>query len=191
MRRRMLPLLMFAALPLGGAMSPAMPEPPAERVVLSRDAEAQWVPFDLTPGNQIQFQMTVDGRAVTAILDTGFSLSVVSRRFASRAGLKVSGGGEGVGIGGTGAMGQINGRILTIGGLTRSGGRLGVLDLPGGATGNGATIDAVIGSDLLRRYALDIDFAAQRFRLLPSGRLPFTGQTALLAMALRNQFYVS
>ena len=194
MRRRMLPVLMLAALPLGGAMPPAMPAmpaPPPERVVLSPDAEAQWVPFELTPGNQIQFRMTIDGRPVTAILDTGFSLSVISRRFATQAGIKVAGGGEGVGIGGSVAMGQTIGRTLAIGGLTRSGGRLGVLDLPSGATGNGATVDAVIGSDLLRRYALDIDFPGQRFRLLPSGRLPFPGQTAPLSVALRDQFYVS
>jgi len=190
----MLPVLMLAALPLCGAMPaamPAMPAPPPERVVLSPNADAQWVPFELTPGNQIQFRMTVDGRPVTAILDTGFSLSVISRRWASQAKLKVIGGGQGVGVGGSVAMGEVDGRMLAIGGLTRSGGKLGVLDLPSGATGNGTTIDAVIGSDLLRRYALDIDFTAQRFRLLPSGRLPFAGQTAPLSLALRDQFYVS
>ncbi len=195
MHRMLLPLLLLvpaassAALP--AAMEPALPAAAPDRMVLAPDADAQWVPFGLTPGNQIQFRMTVDGRPATAILDTGFSLSVVSRRWATAAGLKVASGARGVGIGGSVAMGLTNGRQLTIGGLTRNGGRLGVVDLPQGVTGGTEAIDVVIGGDLLRRYALDIDFPNHRFRLLPSGRLPFTGMTAPLSVALGEQFYVS
>jgi predicted aspartyl protease len=191
MRNWLLSLLLLTPVPLSGAMEPAMPAPPPDRMVLAPDAESQWVPFEMTPGNQIQFRMTIDGRAVTAILDTGFSMSVISRRWATQSGLKVGNGGQGIGIGGSVAMGQVNGRTLVIGGLTRSGGRLGVLDLPANATGSAAAIDAVIGSDLLRHYALDIDFAAQRFRLLPSGRLPFAGQSAPLSVSARDQLYIS
>lgn len=187
MRRWLLLLLLLVPVPTGAAMEPA----PPERVTLAPDTEAQWVPFELTPGNQIKFRMTIDGKSVSAILDTGFTLSVVSRRWANAAALKIASNGQGTGIGGSVAMGQVVGRALTIGGLTRSGGKLGVLDLPPGATGSADPIDAVIGSDVLRRYALDIDFATRRFRLLPSGRLPFAGQTAPLSIALGDQFYVS
>ena len=56
MRRRLLPLLALLPAPLGAAMAPAMPEPPLpDRMVLASDTEAQWVSFDLTPGNQIRF----------------------------------------------------------------------------------------------------------------------------------------
>lgn len=188
MRRWLLPSLLLLPVPAGAGVEPA---PPPERVTLAPDTEAQWVPFELTPGNQIRFRMTIDGRPVSAILDTGFTLSVVSRRWANAAGLKIASNGQGTGIGGSVAIGQIAGRALTIGGLTRSGGKLGVLDLPPGATGSAEPIDAVIGSDVLRRYALDIDFTNRRFRLLPSGRLPFTGQSAPLSIALGDQFYVS
>ena len=192
MRRMLLSLLLLIPVAVSAAgMEPAMPAPPPDRMVLAPDAEAQWVPFTLTPGNQIQFRMAVDGRPASAILDTGFSLSVISRRWVDAAGIKVGGATRGVGIGGSVPMGLINGRALTIGGLTRYGGRLGVVDLPRGATGGAETIDAVIGGDLLRRYALDIDFPNHRFRLLPSGRLPFTGMSAPLTMALGDQFYVS
>ena len=163
MRRWLIPLLVLLPAPLGAAMAPAMPDPPLpDRMVLAPDAESQWVPFALTPGNQIRFAMSIDGRAATAILDTGFNLSVISRRWANSAGLRIANGGQGVAIGGSVAMGQVNGRTLVIGGLTRTGGRLGVLDLPVTATGSATTIDAVIGGDLLRHYALDIDFAAHR-----------------------------
>lgn len=192
MRRMLLPLLLLAPLATSAAaMEPAMAPAQPDRMVLAPDAEAQWVDFAMTPGNQIQFRMSVDGRPVTAILDTGFSISVVSRRWANAAGLKIASGGQGVGVGGSVAMGLINGRRLDIGGLSRNGGRLGVLDLPPGVTGGAGAIDAVIGNDVLRRYALDIDFPNHRFRLLPSGRLPFTGLTAPLGVALGNQFYVS
>ncbi len=190
MRRRMLRLLLLLPLPVGGAMAPAMPVPPPERVVLAPDAESQWVPFELTPSNQIQFRMTVDGRAVTAILDTGCSASLIARRWATDAGLKVTRGNNWLGTGGLVAVDQTIGRTLAIGGLTRSGGKLGVVDLPTTLTGSAQPLDMVIGSDLLRRYALDIDFANRRFRLIPSGRLPFPGQTAPLEIA-RDQLYIS
>jgi len=191
MHRRLLPLVVLLPAPLGAAMAPGLPAPMPDRAVLAPDAEAQWVPFELTPGNQIRFRMTIDGRDATALLDTGFNRTVISRRWATAARLPVVAGGTAVAIAGPVAMGVVNGRTLTIGGLTRTGGRLGVLDLPDSATGGSATVDAVIGSDVLRRYALDIDFTQRRFRLLPSGRLPFAGQSAPLTIADRTGLYIS
>jgi predicted aspartyl protease len=189
MLRWLLPLAVLLSAPLAAAMAPGLPAPMPDRMVLAPDAEAHWVPFELTPGNQIRFRMTVDGRAATAILDTGFSQSVISRRWAKDAGLRIAEGAVGLGIGGSVAIGQTSGRTLVIGGLTKTGGRLGVLDLPDSATGNSTKIDMVIGGDLLRQYAVDIDFAQRRFRLLPSGRLPFAGQNAPLS--IRGRLYIS
>jgi len=191
MHRWLLPLAALLPAPLAAAMAPGLPAPMPDRSVLAPGTEAQWVPFELTPGNQIRFAMTIDGRSAMALLDTGFSQSVISRRWASEAGLRITEGGIGLGIGGSVAIGQIDGRTLVIGGLTRTGGRLGVLDLPDSATGGATRIDVVIGSDLLRRYALDIDFAQRRFRLLPSGRLPFAGDSAPLTLSGRDQLYIS
>ena len=191
MHRWLLPLAALLPAPLAAAMAPGLPAPMPDRMVLVPDAEAQWVPFDLTPGNQIRFRMAIDGRAATALLDTGFNQTVISRRWATAARLHIVSSGTATAIGGTVAMGAVDGRTLTIGGLTRTGGRLGVLDLPDGATGGSDAIDAVIGGDVLRHYALDIDFARRRFRLLPSGRLPFTGQSAPLTIAARNGLYIS
>lgn len=191
MHRRLLPLAILLPAPLAAAMAPGLPAPMPDRSVLAPDAEAQWVPFELTPGNQIRFAMTIDGRAANALLDTGFNRTVISRRWATAARLHVVSGGTATAIGGTVAMGAVDGRTLAIGGLTKTGGRLGVLDLPDGATGGDNAIDAVIGGDLLRHYALDIDFAQRRFRLLPSGRLPFAGHSAPLTIATRSGLYIS
>jgi predicted aspartyl protease len=191
MRRWLLLLATIIATPLGAAMAPPLPPAAPERMVLAQDTEAQWVPFELTPGNQIKFSMAIDGRPITAILDTGVTVSVLSHRFATDNGLKVMPGSQAIGVGGSVALGWANGRALTIGGLTRSGGRMGVVDLPTNATGGAEPVDALIGRDLVDRYALDIDFAQRRFRLLPSGRLPFVGESAPLTIAPRQQLYVS
>ena len=191
MHRWFLPFALLLPAPLAAAKAPGVSAPMPARMILAPDAEARWVPFEMTPGNQIRFRLTIDGRPATAILDTGFSRSVISRRWASAAGLRIVDGGTGVGIGGSVAIGQVSGRTLVIGGLTRTGGRLGVLDLPVGATGSATAIDAVIGGDVLRHYALDIDFTQRRFRLLPSGRLPFAGESAPLTLSGSDQLYIS
>lgn len=191
MYRWLLPLAVLLPAPLAAAMAPGLPAPTPDRSVLAPDAEARWVPFALTAGNQIRFRMTIDGRAATALLDTGFNQTVISRRWAAAARLPVTHGGTATAIGGMVEMGAVDGRTLTIGGLTKSGGRLGVLDLPDGATGGGDAVDAVIGGDVLRDYALDIDFAQHRFRLLPTGRLPFAGESAPLTLSARAGLYVS
>ncbi|MBS0479861.1 MAG: aspartyl protease family protein [Proteobacteria bacterium] len=191
MHRWLLPLALLLPAPLAAAIAPGLPAPMPDRSVLAPDAETQWVPFEMTPGNQIRFRMTIDGRAATALLDTGFNRTVISRRWATAAQLRVVHGGAAAAIGGTVAMGVVDGRTLVIGGLTRTGDRLGVIDLPADATGGSDAIDAVIGGDVLRQYALDIDFAQRRFRLLPSGRLPFAGSSAPLTVSDRAGLYIS
>lgn len=182
----LLPLLVAAAAPL--ALPAAQPVGSA---TLARDAETRWVPFELTPGNQLRFTMTVDGRPATAILDTGVSYSVLSRRFAERAALKVRPGGNVTAIGGVVDIGWTPTATIAMGGLTRRGGGLTVATLPAIATGSADAVDLLVGRDLTGGFALDIDYAGRRFRLLPSGRLPFRGFTAPLSISRDRLVYVS
>lgn len=182
----LLPLLVAAAAPL--ALPAAQPVGSAN---LARDAETRWVPFELTPGNQLRFTMTVDGRPATAILDTGVSYSVLSRRFAERAALKVRAGGNATAIGGVVDIGWTPTATIAMGGLTRRGGGLTVATLPAIATGSADAVDLLVGRDLTGGFALDIDYAGRRFRLLPSGRLPFRGFTAPLSISRDRLVYVS
>ncbi len=162
---------------------------------LAPDSEARWVPFELTPGNQIRFTMTLDGRTVTAILDTGVSVSVLAQRYATEQRLPVHAVGRADVIGGTLPVGRAETATLTIGGLTRRGGTVIVADLPAAATRAGlageATVDMLVGRDLTAAYALDIDYRTRRFRLLRSGRIPFAGATAPLVIAPDRQLYMS
>lgn len=182
----LLPLLVAAAAPL--ALPAAQPVGSA---TLARDAETRWVPFELTPGNQLRFTMTVDGRPATAILDTGVSYSVLSRRFAERAALKVRPGGNATAIGGVVDIGWTPTATIAMGGLTRRGGGLTVATLPAIATGSADAVDLLVGRDLTGGFAFDIDYAGRRFRLLPSGRLPFRGFTAPLSISRDRLVYVS
>ncbi len=200
----LLPLAALLAAPIAAPV-PAPVQPPvpaplsasadpraawAGRSALAPDAETRWIPFDLTPGNQIRFTMALDGRPVTAILDTGVSYSVLARRYADAHGLAVQAEGRATAIGGTVAIGRVATQRLAICAVTRRCGILGVADLPAAATGGTRAIDLLVGRDLTAPYALDIDYRARRFRLLRSGSRPFAGVAAPLTIAPDLRIYL-
>lgn len=154
-------------------------EPPADGITLAPDSEARWIAFDLTPSNQIRFEAVLNGRPVRAVLDTGLTNTLATTEFATRARLAAGRSQPALAIGGGVQVAWAPGGTLVIGGLTRRGGRIAIPDAPGQER-FGA--DLLIGSDLLSCCALDIDYAVRRFRILPSGRMPFTGHTAPLAL---------
>lgn len=163
-------------------LTPSAVSARAPTITLDAQAESQWVPFSLTAGNQIRFLMMVDGHPVSALLDTGVSDSAISTRLARRLGVRATVATQADAIGGGVRFGWAPGRRMLVGGLLREGGRIGVVDLSGLAAITGAPVDVLIGADLLGCCALDIDFTEQRFRLLPSGRLPFRGATLPLRL---------
>lgn len=191
-----LPLALFlaAAASCGQAPPPlpvatATPSPGIAR--LAPDAENRWVAFDLTPGNQIRFPLTLDGRTLTAILDTGVSVTVLSDTSPAVDPTRLRPGGRATAIGGQVAIAWMPTRTIAIGGLTLTGASVAVTALPALATGSGTAVDLLVGRDLIGAQAIDIDYANRRFRLIPSGRLPFPGATAPLAISARRQVYES
>ncbi len=158
---------------------------------LATDAEARWVPFDLTPGNQIRFTMQVDGRDVTAILDTGVSYTLLAKASPALDTARLVAGGSASAIGGSVALGWMPTHSVTLGGLSRTEGGVTVADLPAIATGSAVAVDLLVGTDMLAGQALDIDYAAKRFRLLRSGRLPFKGESAPLRVSAERSVYES
>jgi hypothetical protein len=168
----LLPLAIFLGLAAG--------DPPArDGITLAADSEARWIAFDLTPSNQIRFEAVLNGRPVRAVLDTGLTNTLATPDFASRARLATGRSQRALAIGGGVDVAWAPGGTLVLGGLTRRGGRIAIADAPGQER-FGA--DLLIGSDVLGCCALDIDYTVRRFRILPSGRLPFTGHSAPLAL---------
>jgi hypothetical protein len=174
-------LLVVAAIPI------------AEQAIenwLANDSEARWVPFTLTSGNQIRFTATVDGRQVGAILDTGVSDSALSRRLSPKPTPRGPQSGTASAIGGSVPIAWATSPRVAFGGLDHRGGRIAVVDAPGSATG-GETVDLFVGRDLLAGFALEIDYDAGRFRLLPSGRMPFRGVRVPLTVGGPAPIYLS
>ena len=198
MRRALLTLVPLLAVLIVSAREPAAPAAdvsPAARdrgvYHLATDAEARWVSFDLTPGNQIRFTMQLDGRNVTAILDTGVSYTLLAKASPAVDTTKLVAGGRATAIGGSVALGWMPTRSVAVGGLARTGGGVTVADLPAIATGSASAVELLVGADILAGQALDIDYAAHRFRLLRSGRLPFKGETAPLRVSAERSVYES
>lgn len=181
-------LLRLLLLMLLASALPARAAPPAD--YLASDSEARWVSFELTPGNQIRFRTLLNGRWIDAILDTGVTDTAVSSRFARAAGMKPLVRDRADAIGGGIALSWAALDRVEVGGLVRTGGRIAIIDADPRATG-AAQVDLFVGSDLLAGHALDIDYAARRFRLLPSGRMPFRGVTAPLRLAGTSGLYLT
>ncbi|OYY70891.1 aspartyl protease family protein [Sphingomonas sp. 28-63-12] len=169
----------------------AAPPPSTAVSTLAADSEARWVPFDLTPGNQIRFTVAINGVAATAILDTGVSASVISRSFAATYRMRVQPRGNASAIGGNVAIGWTPTQNIAFGGMVRHGGGITVTALPAIATGSTHPVDVLVGHDLIDAYAIDIDFEGMRFRLLKSGQLPFRGTSAPLSIAANQNVYVT
>lgn len=188
MHARTIMSLFLALLALLAPASDARAAPPVMH--LAADSEARWVPFELTAGNQIRFRTLLDGLWVDAILDTGVTDTAVSARFARAAGLKPLVAGRADAIGGSVPLSWSAIRRIEVGGLVRTGGRIAIIDADPRVTG-AAPVDLFVGADLLAAHALEIDYDAQRFRLLPSGRMPFRGVTLPLRMASPAGLYLS
>ncbi len=183
------PMILLAA--LLGLAAPADRAVAAPAVMhLATDTETRWVSFELTSGNQIRFRTMLNGRWVDALLDTGVTDSAVTTRFARAAGLKALVAGRADAIGGSVALSWTGIDRIEVGGLVRTGGRVAIIDADPRVTGS-APVDLFVGSDLLAGHALEIDYDAQRFRLLPSGRMPFRGVTLPLRLADRSGLYLS
>lgn len=165
--------------------------PPQPILTLAADAEARWVPFELTPQDQIRFTLSLDGRPVTAILDTAVSVTAVSRAYAGRTKLRTRGDGNAAAIGGSVGIEWADIGSIVLGGLRRTGGSVAELDLAQAAIGGDAGVEMLVGIDMVGGYALDIDYPARRFRLLQSGRQPFQGASAPLRVGTDRSFYLT
>lgn len=161
---------------------------PQAATALASDTEARWVDFELTPYNQLRFPIELDGHSAWAILDTGLSDTIVTSRFARTVGLTPTRRQRALAIGGGVEVAWADTRSIRFGGLTRTGGRVGISD-PAGEIRFGA--DVLVGADILSCCALDIDYDARRFRILSSGRMPFLGNTAPLRRRSPNGVYQS
>lgn len=134
--------------------------------------EAAWIAFTPSRGGTILFDMRLNGQPVRALLDTGADRSVVSASLARRLDLPFGPEEQWAASGGTATLATVAGVSLEAGAASASGLTIGAADLAAHNAVIGAPFDLLLGMDLLRQWAVEIDYARTRFRLAPTGAVP-------------------
>lgn len=161
----------------------------AARLLLGDESLSADIPFDYRDG-LIWIQVTVpqSPRPLNFLLDSGAGVSVVNLGTAQRLGLKL---GRPVSVGGVGgaADGFWPQRLTAkLGDLTLPSQYLAV-DLTELSKACACGVDGLLGADFFKRRVVEIDFRAQRIRLLPSR--PSTNDAEVVDLKLRRQAFLA
>jgi hypothetical protein len=171
-------LLPFMALLAGSASAapPARPTLTVPNAFFDAQAALRWIPFEWTPDQQlIILPVELNGAPARALLDTGAPTVAVARAYALAHHLPLAPTGDAYSVGGMSHFERTDSVALRIGGLYQPAGAVQVVDLSGVNAALDDPVDLVIGSSLISRFALQIDFDHKRLRLLPSGAKALEG----------------
>lgn len=124
------------------------------------------------------FDVLVEGRDATAMLDSGATFTVLDAGFAEAAGLEL---GDSTAVGA--AVGRVTAHKLPnvefeIAGQLKGRMPMAAIDLSRASAMLGRKLDVIVGGELLRKSAVLVDFTAQTLRFLRPGWQP-PGFTAL------------
>ncbi|MGO4686661.1 aspartyl protease family protein [Brevundimonas sp. 2YAF1] len=128
--------------------------------------DSGWVDFELFSQRRIFIPVSVQGRPVEAMLDSGAEVTVVDRAFAESIGLIAQGGVTAIGTGGTETVSIAPGFDVRFGEATLKGMTVAVMDLSAIAQALGRPVPVLLGKELMNQSITDIDFAAGRIRLV-------------------------
>jgi hypothetical protein len=121
-----------------------------------------WIDFQLFADRQIYLPVKVNGHAVSALLDSGATSSVLDRRFAAEIGLSPAGNVAIAGADSMSAAGFVRGVSIELGQLRLTGVTAASLDLAPAGTTIGHAMPFVLGQEAMHELVLDIDFAHRR-----------------------------
>lgn len=121
-----------------------------------------WIAFDYYAGNRIFIPVTVNGREVMAMLDSGASSSVLDSAFVVEAGLLSVGEHAGEAVGGSTTYGVVDGVEIRIGDLTWANGSAVGIDLAAVSTQLGRPTPVILGGEMFTGAVVEIDFANRR-----------------------------
>ena len=146
-----------------------------------RDATG-WIEFEFFNNDQIFIPASVNGRAVTFVLDSGADITILDQATASQLGVKLGGS---MPVGGT--AGQATMQLATdievrIGELELHGITAGVMDLKAIAEQLGHAMPMIVGKELFNQLIVDIDFPNRRIAFRERGR--FTIPSGAVRVAL-------
>jgi hypothetical protein len=130
------------------------------------------IPFEHRDG-LIWLNVSVLGRATPMrfLLDSGAGLSVIDLRAARALGQKLDTPQSVLGVGGHDVAYEVAGIRMNLPGIALPSPQLAV-DLGAVSAGCGRRIDGLLGADFFREHIVQIDFRAQKIRLLSRGEMP-------------------
>ena len=178
----------YASVQLDGQPDASLLARPAARRIAVFDAGRRStgpLPIEIFDGSRIFVNVTVGGRPVAAMIDSGAASSVVDAAFASEAGVRSAGGGAAIGAAGTAAVAIGSAKDVKVGTLTLEALPLAVMDLSGISAQIGHSLGMVIGRDLFDQIVVTIDARARTITLTDPGA--FTPEKGAVAVGLQAE----
>lgn len=144
-----------------------------------------WLPFEIYHGKHVYLRAVMNGRDVTALLDSGASVVVVNAPSAARLGVRAAGSTTGIGVGGTGASGVAHHVEISLGRLKFDPRQAVVVDETEIDKRSGHSQDIALGGEIFQDAIVDIDFAHRRlaFRKPEGFKVPAGAQVLTLHKA--------
>jgi predicted aspartyl protease len=140
---------------------------PAPKIAFAAEGSSGWLPYARPRAGLPTATVTLGGRDVVALIDSGAQYSVIDRDLFQALGLTSAFDMPVVayGVGGQPQVGKGATLALTLGGLELSGLRAAILDLGPLADRPGLGAPLILGQDVLGALVLDIDVPAERLSL--------------------------
>jgi predicted aspartyl protease len=154
---------------------------------LPAEGTAIAVPFE-TSNNLVIVSTRINGLPPAQfLLDTGAEASAINADWAKRAGLKAAGNVELSASGGTAKGFFIEGTDLSIGTAELRNIRLLAVPLANLETAMGRPLGGIIGSELFRRYVIEIDYASRALRLHDPATWRYQGRGIVLPVTIDDE----
>ena len=125
--------------------------------------------------------------ALSFILDTGASATVLHRTVAERSRLDLRASEDARTGGGSVQTATATGITLFVGNASLPDVTLVAIDLSGLQAGLGRPVDGILGYDIFRRYVVEIDYAANAVRLHDPAGYRYDGQGDILPIVIEEQ----
>lgn len=118
---------------------------------------------------KIMFDVSINGRRLRAVYDSGAARSLLARSVAEDLGLGLGGRGRATGFGGSAELQLARDVDAVIGGATHRFEQLVVVDLASFTAPFGREIEFIVGVDVFPQHVVDVDIAAQRLGFVERG----------------------
>ncbi|HUV29689.1 MAG TPA: aspartyl protease family protein [Acidobacteriota bacterium] len=172
-------------------IDPSLFEPPAEggkdyRFATGNSAEN--IPFQFV-GNHLYVPVTVGCKVRLWILDSGASVSVVTKRFADELGLQLEGDLKGRGVGGTVDLKLTTLPPFSLPGVEFDEQTVAVVDLTELTRALGMDVAGILGFDFLSRFVTGIDYASQLVSFYDPETFVYAGDGKELDVHVRDGLF--